>query len=1098
MSQPFTVSKATPSVSITWLNSTYDGTANAASAQADGVAGETNLSPAASLEYFNGSTAGVAGTGFTTAPKNAGTYAVRASFAGNGNYNGSSATKSITIGQADSSVSITWLNSTYDGTANAASAQADGVAGETNLSPAASLEYFNGSTAGVAGTGFTTAPKNAGTYAVRASFAGNGNYNGSSATKSITIGQADSSVSITWLNSTYDGTANAASAQADGVAGETNLSPAASLEYFNGSTAGVAGTGFTTAPKNAGTYAVRASFAGNGNYNGSSATKSITIGQADSSVSITWLNSTYDGTANAASAQADGVAGETNLSPAASLEYFNGSTAGVAGTGFTTAPKNAGTYAVRASFAGNGNYNGSSATKSITIGQADSSVSITWLNSTYDGTANAASAQADGVAGETNLSPAASLEYFNGSTAGVAGTGFTTAPKNAGTYAVRASFAGNGNYNGSSATKSITIGQADSSVSITWLNSTYDGTANAASAQADGVAGETNLSPAASLEYFNGSTAGVAGTGFTTAPKNAGTYAVRASFAGNGNYNGSSATKSITIGQADSSVSITWLNSTYDGTANAASAQADGVAGETNLSPAASLEYFNGSTAGVAGTGFTTAPKNAGTYAVRASFAGNGNYNGSSATKSITIGQADSSVSITWLNSTYDGTANAASAQADGVAGETNLSPAASLEYFNGSTAGVAGTGFTTAPKNAGTYAVRASFAGNGNYNGSSATKSITIGQADSSVSITWLNSTYDGTANAASAQADGVAGETNLSPAASLEYFNGSTAGVAGTGFTTAPKNAGTYAVRASFAGNGNYNGSSATKSITIGQADSSVSITWLNSTYDGTANAASAQADGVAGETNLSPAASLEYFNGSTAGVAGTGFTTAPKNAGTYAVRASFAGNGNYNGSSATKSITIGQADSSVSITWLNSTYDGTANAASAQADGVAGETNLSPAASLEYFNGSTAGVAGTGFTTAPKNAGTYAVRASFAGNGNYNGSSATKSITIGQADSSVSITWLNSTYDGTANAASAQADGVAGETNLSPAASLEYFNGSTAGVAGTGFTTAPKNAGTYAVRASFAGTGTTTARRRRSRSRSGRPTRRSRSPG
>src|SRR5205085_5150828 len=63
-------------------------------------------------------------------------------------------------------------------------------------------------------------------------------------------------------------------------------------------------------------------------------------------------------------------------------------------------------------------------------------------------------------------------------------------------------------------------------------------------------------------------------------------------------------------------------------------------------------------------------------------------------------------------------------------------------------------------------------------------------------------------------------------------------------------------------------------------------------------------------------------------------------------------------------------------------------------------------------------------------------------------------------------ISITWLNSTYDGTTNAASAQADGVAGESNLSPASSLEYFNGSTAGVAGTGFTAAPKNAGTYEV--------------------------------
>ena len=109
---------------------------------------------------------------------------------------------------------------------------------------------------------------------------------------------------------------------------------------------------------------------------------------------------------------------------------------------------------------------------------------------------------------------------------------------------------------------------------------------------------------------------------------------------------------------------------------------------------------------------------------------------------------------------------------------------------------------------------MRASFAGNGNYNSASATKTIVIDKAAASVDITWASpQTYNSNTHPATAQVDGVGGETNLSPAATLEYFAGATAGAAGTGSATAPTNAGTWTVRASFAGNGNYNSASATK---------------------------------------------------------------------------------------------------------------------------------------------------------------------------------------------------------------------------------------------------------------------------------------------
>ncbi len=79
-----------------------------------------------------------------------------------------------------------------------------------------------------------------------------------------------------------------------------------------------------------------------------------------------------------------------------------------------------------------------------------------------------------------------------------------------------------------------------------------------------------------------------------------------------------------------------------------------------------------------------------------------------------------------------------------------------------------------------------------------------------------------------------------------------GSTAGLAGTGSATAPTNAGTYTVRASFAGNGNYDPASDAKTIVIDKAAASVVITWATpQTYDSSTHPATATVNGVGGET-------------------------------------------------------------------------------------------------------------------------------------------------------------------------------------------------------------------------------------------------------
>jgi hypothetical protein len=99
------ISKATPSIDITWTNSTYNGNANTASASVSGVGTPAeNLGAADSLLYYAGNAA--TGSPLAGPPTNAGTYTVKAIFNGAANYNATSSTRTITIAKANPQ--ITW------------------------------------------------------------------------------------------------------------------------------------------------------------------------------------------------------------------------------------------------------------------------------------------------------------------------------------------------------------------------------------------------------------------------------------------------------------------------------------------------------------------------------------------------------------------------------------------------------------------------------------------------------------------------------------------------------------------------------------------------------------------------------------------------------------------------------------------------------------------------------------------------------------------------------------------------------------------------------------------------------------------------------
>jgi hypothetical protein len=192
-STTFSISQATPTMSVTDIGGTYD---DAAFTETDTVAGVGSQSTASaslegatpSLTYYAGTNA--TGTALSGAPTTVGTYTALARFAGSSDYTGGTASATFTIGKTAPTVTATDNGGAYNGAAFAATETVAGVASQST--PAASLEgvtprlaYYAGTSA--TGTALSGAPILAGTYAVLASFAGSTDYTSGTASAMFTI-----------------------------------------------------------------------------------------------------------------------------------------------------------------------------------------------------------------------------------------------------------------------------------------------------------------------------------------------------------------------------------------------------------------------------------------------------------------------------------------------------------------------------------------------------------------------------------------------------------------------------------------------------------------------------------------------------------------------------------------------------------------------------------------------------------------------------------------------------------------------------------------------------------------------------------------------
>jgi hypothetical protein len=484
----------------------------------------------------------------------------------------------------------------------------------------------------------------------------------------------------------------------------------------------------------------------------------VTLEKADADVTVAGFSGTYDGQPHGATGSATGIGGA--MLPGLNL-----------GESFTDAPGGTANW----TFTGGTNYKDQSGSVEIVIGKAYATVNVSGYSGTYDAQPHGATGSATGIGG-------AALPGLN------LGESFTDAPGGTANW----TFDGGTNYFDQYGSVDIVIAKARATVSVTGYTGTYDGEAHSASGSATGVGG-VDLGSQLNL-----------GGSFTNVPGGKANW----TFSGGTNYFDDSGAVDIVINQADATINVTPYDVTYDTEAHTAAGTATGVKGE-DLSGLLDLSRTTHTVAGI--------------YAADPwTFAGDVNYKTAHGTVDNRIAKATPTITITWANSVYNTNPNPASAVVDGVGNEVNLSPPAALVYYLG--ADDSGTPLGGAPVDAGTYTVKASFAGGDNYTEKDAVKTITIERATPAITITWANSTYDTNPNPASAVVDGVGGQGNLAPPATLVYYLG--AGVSGTLLGGPPVDAGTYTVKASFAGNANYTEKDAVKTITINRADQQITF--------------------------------------------------------------------------------------------------------------------------------------------------------------------------------------------------------------------------------------------------------------------------------
>jgi hypothetical protein len=751
------------------------------------------------------------------------------------------------------------------------------VDGEVTLT-IANRTYKNDTQNGLAT--FRVEDLDAGFYQFNVTYAANGNYNGIAVSSNLTVNKADACVSVDPVVVDYGQSAVVnVNVSADGSVVLT----IDNFKYSANVTGGVAS--ITLLVLDAGVYDFNVTYEGNGNYNAVSASSILTVNKLNASVSVNPVTVDYG---QSAVVNVDVSADGSVVLAIGNESYSVNVTDGVAT--FTLLVLDAGVYDFNVTYEGNGNYNAVSASSILTVNKLNASVSVNPVVVDYGQSAVVnVNVSADGSVVLT----IDNCNYSANVTDGAAT--FTLPVLDVGVYDFNITYEGNANYNGASASSTLAVNKVNASVSVNPVSVDYG---QSAVVNVDVSADGSVILSIGNESYSVNVTDGVAT--FTLPVLDVGVYGFNVTYLGNGNYNGASASSSLTVNKVNASVSVNLVSVDYG---QSAVVNVDVSADGSVILAIGNESYSVNVTDGVAT--FTLPMMDAGVYGFNITYGGNRNYNGASASSSLTVNKVNASVSVNPVSVDYGNSAVV----------NVNVGSDGNVTLFIGNnsysaniTEGVAT--FTLPVLDAGFYEFNVTYSGNVNYNEITVTSNLTVNKIDSAVNVGPVVIDYG---NSAVVNVS-VNAEGNVVLTLNNANYSSSVVGGVAT-FNIDGLDAGFYGFDVTYLGNVNYNRASASSNLTVKRASSTIEIDSLAFSYSQII-VVRAHVEGT-GSLKLT-INNRTYASDIADGIAS--FSIDNLNAGTYDINVIYGGDINYNGVSIKDTLTVTQASPLLEVTSSN----------------------------------------------------------------------------------------------------------------------------------------------------------------------------------
>lgn len=293
-------------------------------------------------------------------------------------------------------------------------------------------------------------------------------------------------------------------------------------------------------------------------------------------------------------------------------------------------------------------------------------------------------------------------------------------------------------------------------------------------------------------------------------------------------------------------------------------------------------------------------PSKAGVYVTVAATT-SGNYKTSVGMGYLTIAPKTADVSLEWKQELPHKALSYEEAQnftfgANAFDGDKDITGQANVHVtYAGVTAEGKAYLSSEAPRVPGAYTETATVIG-GNYLAKPISRAFSICRSETKVTISGNAFTYNGTSQGPTAAVTDPSG--NPIEGAELTFlYMGTTSMGERYISSTAPTNAGSYTVIATYAGDATHDCAAAVARFTIAKADVSITVDDATVIYDAGAHGLTATATFASGTIDVSDQLVMRYG----------GKDTEPTDAGTYKSFAIFPGNGNINGTSVPATLTI-----------------------------------------------------------------------------------------------------------------------------------------------------------------------------------------------